>query len=324
MRAALVVEHGPGMSADDRVLQAQLAGLVPALDTHGVQADILDLDLDPPASVPAVPAAYEVIHAHGWRAGHHVLSTRTPGRPVVVSLHDLASLTPLHSHHHRPTVQRLAAEHAIRAQADHLLADTSEELFELLSLGASAASVSVIPPAVDLSRFCPGAATKAPLQPVVLALGTLDPWLAEALPAVLAAADARLVTCTLEEDPDRRLAALRRSDVAVCSDGALAGAVAALEAMASGVPVIAAKAGALADVVVDGVTGHLVEPGHADQLADAMASTLRDAANRVRLGSAARDRAEARFGFDRSAERTGELYHDLVHSPAGAVSTTSR
>lgn len=320
MQVALVVDHGPASPVEERVLDSQLEGLVLALETHGVQADILTLNRAAPNR--PIPAACAVVHAHGWRAAHRVLSSWPAGRPVVVSLHSLASLTPLGSRHEKPTAERLAAEHAIRARADHFLADTSQELFELLSVGVSATAVSVIPPAVDLGRFWPAAATKAPMQPRVLAVGTLDPWLAKSLPAALVAAEARLATSTMEEEPDVRLSALWEADVAVCTDGTLTGAVAALEAMACGVPVIAAHAGALADVVVDGVTGHLIEPGRAEQLTDALASTLRDAANRVRLGRAARDRAEARFGFDRCAESTSELYHHLVHHPAGVFSPT--
>jgi glycosyltransferase involved in cell wall biosynthesis len=63
------------------------------------------------------------------------------------------------------------------------------------------------------------------------------------------------------------------------------------EAMAVGTPVVATRVGGLPEVVDDGVTGRLVEPGAPDQLAEAVIDVL---ANRARMGVAARERG-ARF-----------------------------
>jgi glycosyltransferase involved in cell wall biosynthesis len=60
----------------------------------------------------------------------------------------------------------------------------------------------------------------------------------------------------------------------------------AVEAMAAGVPVIASRVGGLPEVVTDGVTGLLVEPGDAASLADAIDGLLRNPDERALLGRA--------------------------------------
>ena len=67
-----------------------------------------------------------------------------------------------------------------------------------------------------------------------------------------------------------------------------------VEAMAAGLPVAAARAGAVPEVVADGETGLLVEPGDAGGLAAVLDRLIADPALRRRLGDAGRQRA-ARF-----------------------------
>jgi D-inositol-3-phosphate glycosyltransferase len=66
----------------------------------------------------------------------------------------------------------------------------------------------------------------------------------------------------------------------------------ALEAAASGIPVIAADAGGLADSVVDGSTGLLLRSRDPREWARAIERMLGDPALRARLGAAGRERAE--------------------------------
>jgi glycosyltransferase involved in cell wall biosynthesis len=75
------------------------------------------------------------------------------------------------------------------------------------------------------------------------------------------------------------------------------------EAMAVGTPVVAARVDGLPEVVVDGVTGRLVEPGDPHGLAEAVLDVL---AHRERMGRAARTRAE-RFHAERYVERVERL-----------------
>jgi glycosyltransferase involved in cell wall biosynthesis len=70
-----------------------------------------------------------------------------------------------------------------------------------------------------------------------------------------------------------------------------------LEAMASCLPVVAVRAGAVPEVVADGETALLVDPGDEPALVNALERLLRDPALRARLGSAGRERV-FRFGAD--------------------------
>jgi glycosyltransferase involved in cell wall biosynthesis len=69
----------------------------------------------------------------------------------------------------------------------------------------------------------------------------------------------------------------------------------AIEAMAAGRSVIAANHGGLSEIVVDGVTGSLVEPGSAGSLAAAIASYIEDPARITEEGIAGRNRFEKEF-----------------------------
>lgn len=74
--------------------------------------------------------------------------------------------------------------------------------------------------------------------------------------------------------------------------------IAAVEAMAAGKPVVASRSGGLEDIVEDSVTGFLVEPGNAAELAERLARLLGDPALRERMGRAGRERAERRYSWD--------------------------
>jgi glycosyltransferase involved in cell wall biosynthesis len=67
----------------------------------------------------------------------------------------------------------------------------------------------------------------------------------------------------------------------------------ALEAMACGKPVVAARVGGLPDIVRHGETGLLFESGNTAQLADCMVELLLNPELRVQYGRAARQRAES-------------------------------
>jgi glycosyltransferase involved in cell wall biosynthesis len=70
-----------------------------------------------------------------------------------------------------------------------------------------------------------------------------------------------------------------------------------LEAMSMGKPVIAAAAGGVPEVVLDGVTGVLLRDSDIDALADLLATLAKDPALRRRLGEAGRERCVGKFTF---------------------------
>jgi glycosyltransferase involved in cell wall biosynthesis len=80
------------------------------------------------------------------------------------------------------------------------------------------------------------------------------------------------------------------------------------EAMAAGTPVVATRVGGLAEVVVDGVTGRLVEPGRPDELAAAVIDVL---SRREPMGVAAR-RHVRRFGAEAYTDRVEEILLEVV------------
>ncbi len=68
-----------------------------------------------------------------------------------------------------------------------------------------------------------------------------------------------------------------------------------VEAMASGLPVVASNIGGIPFTVEDHVTGLLFEPGSASELAEKLASLLDDRELRIRLGHAGREAFESKF-----------------------------
>jgi glycosyltransferase involved in cell wall biosynthesis len=85
----------------------------------------------------------------------------------------------------------------------------------------------------------------------------------------------------------------------------------ALEAMASGTPVVASRIGGLAEVVVDGETGFLVPPGDTEALGERLAHLLSDRHLATRLGANARDLVMQRFTWRACAERCLAAYETL-------------
>ena len=97
----------------------------------------------------------------------------------------------------------------------------------------------------------------------------------------------------LEHVPFARLAAeYRRADVFCLPSRQEGFGIVFLEAMAAGLPIVAARAAAVPEVVADEECGVLVEPQDAAALAGALARLLGDASERQRLGGEGRRRVE--------------------------------
>ena len=85
-----------------------------------------------------------------------------------------------------------------------------------------------------------------------------------------------------------------------------------LEAMASGTPVVASRTGGVPEVVVDGETGFLVEPGDVAALHDRVATLLDDRRLARRMGDAGRAAVLDRFTWAACADRCLAAYREVV------------
>ena len=85
-----------------------------------------------------------------------------------------------------------------------------------------------------------------------------------------------------------------------------------LEAMATGLPVVATHVGANGKLVEDGVTGRLVPPADSDALAHAMIDYFRNPSMARQHGRAGRQVVERRFSLERMVEDYHRLYEALI------------
>ena len=109
------------------------------------------------------------------------------------------------------------------------------------------------------------------------------------IPELLAAADAEITMSEIEGAP-----------------------LAVIEAMACGLPVIASKATSHPEVVEDGKSGSLVEPGQAEGAAKAILKLAQDPARRAEFGNAARARAIEHFSSDAMLDRYESFLEEIV------------
>jgi glycosyltransferase involved in cell wall biosynthesis len=101
-------------------------------------------------------------------------------------------------------------------------------------------------------------------------------------------------------------------DVFVLSSGNEGTPVTAIEALASGCPVVATRVGGVPDVVRDGEDGYLVEPAAVDALAERLARLAADPELRARLGAAGRERVLPRYSVERLIDDVDRLYRELL------------
>ncbi|MEB2528885.1 glycosyltransferase family 4 protein [Kocuria rosea] len=88
--------------------------------------------------------------------------------------------------------------------------------------------------------------------------------------------------------------------------------MAIIEAMASGLPVVAYAAGGVPDMIRDGIEGRLVAPGDSDALADALGDVIVDRTARLRMAEASRRRAEDQHDLKRLSARLTEIYRTVL------------
>ena len=88
--------------------------------------------------------------------------------------------------------------------------------------------------------------------------------------------------------------------------------LAALEAMACEVPVIASRVGGIPEVITDGETGYLSEVGNVEKMADDAARLLKDQKLRVEMGKRARESAISRYRTDVVIPQYIKFYEEVL------------
>lgn len=111
---------------------------------------------------------------------------------------------------------------------------------------------------------------------------------------------------------DDALEFIRLADIFVMSSRLEGLGTSIMDAQALGAPVVATRTGGIPELVEDGVTGLLAEPGNSRSLADAVARMLRDA----ELRDSCRRHAQlqsARYDYRRTVYKTLDVYRRLCH-----------
>lgn len=185
--------------------------------------------------------------------------------------------------------------------------------------------IEVIAPGVDLSLLHPGPEKDCSRVRILFVGGDFErkggPKLLEAfrlLPA--GAAELHLVTrLQLPAEPGvvihngmkpnspELIDLYLRSDIFVLPTEAEAFGIAAAEACAAGLPIIANRTGGLVDVVRDGENGFLLQPGDQNALLERLRELTARADLRQQMGRASRAFAEARFDAVANAQRVAQL-----------------
>lgn len=115
---------------------------------------------------------------------------------------------------------------------------------------------------------------------------------------------------------ERMPALYRKASVVVLPSFTESCPMVALEAMASGVPLIAARAGGLAEIVHNGVTGLSFTPGDAAELAGQVDRALSDESLSRRLTTSARRWVERYASVEQMTSETSRFYEQVLGGQA--------
>jgi glycosyltransferase involved in cell wall biosynthesis len=281
-----------------------------------------------PATVRRHVAAFkpDVVHVHSpLTLGRAALAAaRQLNIPVVYTNHYLpANVLP--AMRHRPAAFDRAFYAYLVGFGNRcvLVTAPTETALGLLQTRGLAAASRVISNGIDTTSFRPGPADAALMDrygltgdaPVILSLGRLSP---EKRADVLIDAVARLTVparlVLAGTGPARAQLAARARKLGIASqvlfpgfipDADLAGlyrlgqvfataseaelqGITTMHALASGLPVVAARSGALSELVTHGTSGYLFGPGQASQAAGYLSTLLADRPLRERIAAAAR------------------------------------
>lgn len=324
---------GAAAGRDRRVATSFLAGYAPrGVRERGVArhlrrwgADVVLAEYGPTGVAMAGPARRAgvplVVHFHGWDA------------------YDRAELERFEE-----------AYPALFESAAAVVAVSRDMVGQLEELGAPAAKIRHNPVGVDLERFAGDGSRVAESDPILLAVGRFTekkaPHLTvlafaraagarpeaelvmagdgrlldscRTLAAALGVADRVRFPGAVSHEEVRRLMGRSRAFVQHSlrppSGDSEGNPVAVREAMASALPVVATRHAGIAETVVDGETGFLVEEGDWEAMADRMGRLLDEPETAARMGRAGRERARESFGMDESIARLAGILRAAARS----------
>ncbi len=186
--------------------------------------------------------------------------------------------------------------------------------------GCRSEEVEVIPPGIDLAAFAPGNRDHE-LPRILFVGGDFERKGGDLLLEVFrqrlrGRAQLELVTKgSIAEEPGVRVhrnvgansAELHRlyaqCDIFALPTRADCYPLACMEAMAAGLPMVATRVGGIPDMILEGKTGHAVEPDDADALAAGLEPLVANAALRTAMGRRSRAEAQRRFDARANASR---------------------
>ena len=291
----------------------------------------------------------DVVHTHFWMSGAAGAGpARDLGIPWVHTFHALGVVKRRYqgTADHSPT-DRLRVEAQLVRSADRLVATCTDELCELVTLGADRRRVDVVPCGIDVDVFRPDGPT-APrgTSPRLVTVCRLVPrkGVADVIRAMQELPGVELVVAggrtlaELDEDPEHQrladlahaygvadavrftgslvpadvAALLRSADLSVCTPAYEPFGIAPIEAMACGTPVVGSSVGGLLDTVLPGCTGVLVPPGRPDRIAAAVRALLGDDARRARMARQAASVARERYDWRTIVTRVAASYQTAI------------
>jgi glycosyltransferase involved in cell wall biosynthesis/phosphoheptose isomerase len=292
----------------------------------------------------------DVAHAHFWMSGHATLQAAVPlGIPTVQTFHALGVVKRRYQGDRDTSPpERSGIEKDLVRRVDQIVATCTDELFELVRIGAANGHLTVIPCGVDLGLFRPDGDVeeKTPGRRRLVCVGRLveRKGVGNVVSALAKLPDTALVIAGgparegLNDDPEvQRLMAvardagvedrvefrgrlareelpplLRSADALLSVPWYEPFGITPLEAMACGVPVVASAVGGLIDTVVDGMTGVHVPPRDPERVADAVRSLLADPGTCAKFGRAGAERARRLYDWRRIAAATLDVYERLT------------
>ncbi|HEX6968697.1 MAG TPA: glycosyltransferase [Micromonosporaceae bacterium] len=301
----------------------------------------------------------DVAHAHFWMSGIAALAaSRRTGVPVVQTYHALGTVKRRHQGSADTSPPgRIGHERVLGRTVDRVIAQCRDELRELARMGVPRSRVTVVPSGVNEQLFAPigPVAPRDPDRPRILTVGRLveRKGFQDVIRALRHVPEAECVVvggppaAGLDADPQaRRLRAIaescrvadrvrlvgavpkeempawyRSADVLVAAPWYEPFGLTPLEAMACGVPVIAAAVGGLKDTVVHGRTGDLVPARDPRVLGAAIRRLLDDEVRRFAYATAALDRVRRHYTWPGTAAALDAVYTEVVgeRQPTGAV-----